>query len=256
MKIPHFVILTTAALAMAASAQVQTGTVPNSGPVPAAGAATSAVDLDNIATIPYQALIKIAQSDASQPKDATVYTLRISSKIGVPVSQIELFLNRAAAPEKLTIDANGYFLVPNTAELAKENPVLVSNQPKGSLNLEVKLSLPKPEMPAIKNGKLTYQELFKPILTLNASMQKVDPLFGQPEQQQFAIEIATGAQGGVRVQRQFGARTLKPDSEGIVWLVFEKLLFDENPEIQITPGTAALSVRPVSAARALDIRAR
>ncbi len=224
---------------------------------PAAPDSNATIDFDNIAKIPYEALIKIAQSDAAQPKDADIYTLRISSKIeSVTPGQIELFLDREKAAQVLKVDANGYFMVPHTAELLEENPDLVSNQPKGSLNLEVKLSLPKPELPDIVDGRVRYQALFDPILELHEAMRKVDPTFGMPDQQQFAIEIATGSEGWVKVQREFGARTLAPDKAGSVWLIYEKLHYDENPEIQIMPLDSELSVRPVTAAQAADIRAR
>lgn len=254
-----------------ARAQVQTGVVSDPPPVaptpaplpspapltPAAPDTNANIDFDNIAKIPYEALIKIAQSDAAQPKDADIYTLRISSKIEtVKPGQIELFLDRTKAPHVLKVDANGYFMVPHNAELLAENPDLVSNQPKGSLNLEVKLSLPKPELPKITDGRVRYQELFKPIIVLNDAMRQVDPNFGQPEQQQFAIEIATGTEGWVKMQREFGARTLAPDKAGSVWITYEKLLFDENPEIQIMPLDSELSVRPITAAQASDIRSR
>ena len=110
-------------LASSAVAQVQTGTVtpePPAAPKPAA--TPDGVDIDNIAKIPYESLIKIAQSDASQPADADVYTLRISSKIGVPATQIELYLDRPNSPEKLAVDPNGYFMVPHNGALLKENP--------------------------------------------------------------------------------------------------------------------------------------
>lgn len=224
---------------------------------PAAPDTNANIDFDNIAKIPYAALIKIAQSDAAQPKDAEIYTLRISSKIETVVpGQIELFLDREEAPQVLKVDANGYFMVPHNAELLAENPDLVSNQPKGSLNLEVKLSLPKPELPEITGGRVKYTALFDPIIQLNEAMQKVDPNFGRPGQQQFAIEIATGAEGWVKVQREFGAKTMAPDKTGNIWLIFEQLPYDEDAEIQIMPMDSELSVRPVTAAQAADIRAR
>lgn len=219
--------------------------------------AVDGIDFGKQAKIPYEALIKIAQSDATQPKDAEIYTLRISSKIGsVKPDKIELYLNRTDGPQVLQVDPNGFFSVPHNETLLKENPELVSNQPKGSLNLEVKLSFPKPELPEITDGRVRYKALFDPILELNDSMRKMDPNFGRPGQQQFAIEITTGAEGWVRLQRQFGARTLKPDAAGQIWITYEELLFEENPEIQIMPTTAALSVRPVTAAQAAEIRAR
>ncbi|MCB1065967.1 MAG: hypothetical protein KDN20_23995 [Verrucomicrobiae bacterium] len=278
MRSRHLLSLSTACLFVGlfclstAIGQIQTGEAPPkpgplpspaplnivpTAPLPPATDAGAKVDVNSIAKIPYEALIKIAQSDASQPKDAEVYTLHISSKIeGVTPSQIQLYLDRPAAPKVLKVDANGYFLVPHNEELMKENPDLVSNQPKGSLNLEVKLSLPKPELPAITDGQVSYQALFKPILLLNDSMKQVDPNFGDPDQQQFAIEITTGVEGWVRMQRKFGARTLAPDTDGSVWIAYEKLHFDEDPTIQIMPKNAPLSVRPITAAQAAAIRAR
>ena len=219
--------------------------------------AVDGIDFGRQARIPYEALIKIAQSDATQPKDAKIYTLRISSKIGsVKPDKIELYLDREQGPQILKVDPNGFFSVPHDEILLKENPELVSNQPKGSLNLEVKLSLPKPELPEITDGRVRYKALFQPILNLNDSMRKMDPNFGRPGQQQFAIEVKTGAEGFVRLQRQFGARTLKPDAAGQIWFVFDQILFDENPEIQVMPFDAEFAVRPVTAAQASEIRSR
>ena len=219
--------------------------------------AVDGIDFGKQAKIPYEALIKIAQSDATQPQDAKIYTLRISSKIGsVKPDKIELYLDRENGPQILKVDPNGFFSVPHDELLLKENPELVSNQPKGSLNLEVKLSLPKPELPKITDGRVRYQALFQPILDLNESMRKMDPNFGRAGHQQFAIEVKTGAEGGVRLQRQFGARTLQPDAAGQIWFVFDPILFDENPEIQVMPLDAEFAVRPVTAEQATEIRSR
>ncbi|MCP5541993.1 MAG: hypothetical protein H7A52_17760 [Akkermansiaceae bacterium] len=256
------------------SAQVRTGAVggapapstPAAPPAPSGAnvpppallrppAAAGEIDLDNLAKLPYSEVIKIAQSDASQPPDATVFMLKISSKTGVPVSAIELFLDRTTSPQPLKIDANGFFSIPFNEELMKENPDMVSNQPKGTLSLEVKLTLPEPEMPKVVDGRVAYQELFAPIVTLNEAMRRVDPTFGEPGQQQFALEIAISRENVVKVRRQFGSRSLSPDDTGSVWMIFEKLLYDENPMV-IVPEQAEISVRPVSAARAMDIRSR
>lgn len=229
---------------------------------PAAAAAESAAPTiqdpagtPDLAKLPYKELIKIAQSDAKQAETAETYTLKISSKLGVPPGQIKLYLGKKEGPFPLEVDQNGFFQVPFSWQLMEENPLLVTNQPKGSLNLQVDLSLPEIDPPKVMDGKVKYRELFAPILELNESMRRVDPEFGKPDRQQFAIEITPGDGGTVKIQREYGSRTLKPDENGSVWLVFEKLLYEEKTDILMSEG-AAVCVRPVTAEQALAIRAK
>lgn len=212
-------------------------------------------DPNSPATLPYEALIKIAQTDANQPKDATVYTLKISSKRGTPPSLIELHLERKTGPQKLQIDQFGFFQVPFNEELVAENPNLISNQPKGSLNLQVKLALDKPDWPKPVNGTVTYQQLFSPMLKLNEQMKAVDPLFGEPDQQQFAIRIKAAPGATLKITRNYGTRTLGADEQGHIWLVFEKLLFDENSKIQV-PESCQFGALPVTPQQAMAIRSQ
>ncbi|MCB1089265.1 MAG: hypothetical protein KDM63_19670, partial [Verrucomicrobiae bacterium] len=97
---------------------------------------------------------------------------------------------------------------------------------------------------------------FKPILVLNDSMKKVDPTFGDSGKQQFALEFTTGAEGWVKLQRQFGARTLSPDDQGTIWLLYDKVLFDEDPIVQVNPPAAPVSVRSVTPQQANAIKAK
>ena len=215
-------------------------------------------DPNNPATLPYAALIKIAQTDAnqadaSQPDVVTVYTLKISSKQGIPPSLFQLHLDRKSGPQKLEVDQFGFFQVPYNKELVEENPNLVTNQPKGSLNLQVKLSLDKPEWPKPVDGQVTYQSLFDPVLKLNKQMQQVDPLFGEPDQQHFAIRIKSSKESTVKIIRSYGARTLAADEQGHIWLIYEKLLYEENPKIHV-PAGAEFGALPITPQQAMAIR--
>ncbi|NNE91971.1 MAG: hypothetical protein HKN23_10020 [Verrucomicrobiales bacterium] len=213
------------------------------------------IDPNQNAKLPYQDLIKIAQSDASQPKDAKIYTLQISStRAGVKPSEIELFIDTPDVPMVLPVSEEGYFQVPYSIDMYEQNPHLVANQPKGSLNISVKLALPKVDPPKIVDGKVRYQELFRPLLEMAKAMAKVDQSFGKAGNQQFALEIITGTEP-IHVNRALGQRTISPNTDGKIYMIYERLLFEENPEISV-PLKTTVNVRPVSPREAALIRAQ
>ena len=205
------------------------------------------------ATLPYQELIKIAQRDASQSKESEVYVMKISSRRGVAASEIQLFLDRPDQPMMLPIDASGYFQVPHNEALHAENPDLVSNQPKGSLDLELKVSIPKTAPPKVVDGRVNYQELFRQLREMEMTMKSVDRNFGKANEQQLALQILTNGEP-ITIEREFGKREI-PATNGSVWLVYEIILAEENPAVKV-PDQASINIRPVTAEQALSIRAQ
>ncbi|MAS93250.1 MAG: hypothetical protein CMO55_08645 [Verrucomicrobiales bacterium] len=213
------------------------------------------LDFGNLARLPYSQLIKIAQSDAKAKENAESYKLRIQSRDpGVKSGDIELFLDLEEGPLVLVVDNDGFVEVPNRADLLEKNPDLVANQPRGSLNIFVDLEVPKVSPPKITNGKVSYQELFRPLIEIQKEMRKVDPTFGLTGQQQFVLEIETGEEP-IKISRAFGSRTYRPNSRGKVYMIMESYLYEENPEVEI-PNEAKMNVLPASPEEIEDIRSR
>lgn len=213
------------------------------------------VDLQNLARLPYSQLIKIAQSDAKAKENAESYKLRIQSRNpGVQSKDIELFLDLEEGPLVLVVDNDGFVEVPNRADLLEKNPDLVANQPRGSLNIFVDLEVPKVSPPKIVNGKVSYQELFRPLVEIQKEMRKVDPTFGLTGQQQFVLEVETGEEP-IKISRAFGSRTYRPNTRGKVYMIMESYLYEENPEVEI-PDNAKMNVLPASPEEIEDIRSR
>ncbi len=211
---------------------------------------------NDFARLPYSQLLRIAQSDSKAKADATSYKLRIQSRNpSVKPKDIELFLDVKDKPLYLPVDNDGFLEVPHTAVLVAANPDLISNQPRGSLNIFVQLEVPKVSPPAIKDGKVTYQELFRPLVEIQTEMRKVDPTFGlSSSQQQFVLEIETGEQP-IKITRAFGARTYRPNSRGKVYMIMESYLYEENPQVEI-PDDAKMNVIPASPEEIEEIRSR
>lgn len=212
------------------------------------------LNYSNLARLPYQQLIKIAQSDARSKPNAESYRLRIQSRNpSVKSEDIELFLNRKDGPLVVVVDNDGFLEVPHNEELIEENPDLVANQPRGSLNIYVDLEVPKVSPPKIVDGKVEYNELFRPLLEIQKEMRKVDPTFGLTGQQ-FVLEIETGEEP-IKITRALGSRTFRPNSRGKVYMIMESYLLEENPIVEI-PNEAKMNVLPASPEEIEDIRSR
>ncbi|MEM7699773.1 MAG: hypothetical protein AAF236_15370 [Verrucomicrobiota bacterium] len=213
------------------------------------------LDYAELARLPYKQLIKIAESDARAKKDAETYRLRIQSRNpDVGAKDIELVLNVPDAPIMLVVDNDGFVEIPYSEDLLEKNPDLVANQPRGSLNIFVDLEVPKITPPKITNGRVAYQELFRPLVEIQNEMRKVDPTFGLTGQQQFVLEIETGEEP-IKITRAFGARTYRPNPRGKVYMIMESYLFEENPEVEV-PDDVKINVLPASPEEIEEIRSR
>ncbi|MCB1204226.1 MAG: hypothetical protein KDN18_08190 [Verrucomicrobiae bacterium] len=213
------------------------------------------VAYNDLARLPYQQLLRIAQSDVRAKPDAETYKLRIQSRNpNVKPKDIELFLDIKDKPIVIVVDNDGFVEVPNRKDLVDLNPDLVANQPRGSLNIFVDLEVPRVSPPVIKEGKVSYQELFRPLVEIQAEMRKVDPTFGLTGQQQFVLEIETGKEP-IKITRAFGARTYRPNTRGKVYMIMESYLYEENPEVEV-PDNAKMNVLPASPEEIEEIRSR
>jgi hypothetical protein len=230
-------------------------------PSPAAEVATPetlsgrSLAFNELARLPYQQLLRIAQSDARAKSDAASYKLRIQSRNPkITPKDIELFLDVKDKPLVLVIDNDGFVEVPHNKELVDANPDLVANQPRGSLNIFVDLEVPRVSPPEIKDGKVAYQELFRPLVEIQAEMRKVDPTFGLSGQQQFVLEIETGEKP-IKITRDLGSRTFRPNPRGKVYMIMEAYLYEENPQVEVPDG-AKMNVLPASPEEIDEIRSR
>lgn len=205
-----------------------------------------------VAQLPYQALVGIARNNADRPNDGEKMMLRISSSEDVAVEAIKLIIVRAGGETPVEIDENGDFEVPFSDALYDENPMVVSNQPKGTMNLKVMIDL-KEMRPKVVDGKVKYRDLFSQLLELQKKMRELDPNFGTPGYETLAIQIVTGGDPVV-VMRKLGSREIAADEAKTVWMVYDLLLFEENPDVKI-PDKAEVSIKAVDGRAALEIRA-
>ncbi|MDF1751443.1 MAG: hypothetical protein P1U89_01585 [Verrucomicrobiales bacterium] len=174
--------------------------------------------------------------------------MRISSSlVDVRPEQIELLLDTKEAPTHLIVDDKGYFEVPNTKKLHEEDPLLIANQPRGTLNISFKMEVGGYVPPKIENGQISYKKLFEGVLDLQREVREVDPTFGLMGKGQFALRITTdkpikiNREMGVGDRKIKGSRTFRPIN-GIIYLFMEAYMFDDNPVVEI-PGDVTIEIK-------------
>lgn len=213
-----------------------------------------------VAQLAYLDLLRLAGNGGAQPaggkEDATSHRMLISSNTGVDVGSIQLHFATRQGPVQVPIDGQGFFVIPENEVWKQENPFLVSNQPKGSLQIRVMVPLPEPapeDVPKVVDGKIKYRALFETVLKMTRTLRGVDPKIGAPGSSEFAVELVVGDHP-VKILRGLGARTL-PAWKGSVWMVFDPVLHQEDPEIEVPPN-AEVRLRLVPAEVAKKIRDR
>lgn len=213
------------------------------------------------ASLEYRQLLKLAQGTRKNDTSVKSYKVKIESKQGIPAAQIEMFLDTKEGRKFIFANKNGEIDIPNTTALFSENPLFVTNQPRGSLEIKSPISIPAFQPPAIVNGRITYQDLFKPILETNKEVQKIDPNFGKEGQPEFVLVIKTDqmikfirSMTNKAGQDIVGVRTYQPH-EGYVVLAFDEMIYRaKSSSIVEIPGNITFSRKMVDAELAKRIR--
>lgn len=110
-----------------------------------------------------------------------------------------------------------------------DNLVLVSNQPRGTLQLGVGFSANPPDSTAT-----TYRELMSLVPQFKEALSALAGLQGlpAPEVTGLTIQMPEGSGASVRVESRNGQRTLKSYATGIVVIKYDDALWQENPPVQ------------------------
>ncbi|MDQ2659202.1 MAG: hypothetical protein M3Y03_02155 [Verrucomicrobiota bacterium] len=165
------------------------------------------------AEIPYAIVHNLFRDSAgiSSPHLHPSVTIH-SSHPDVTPGQIALTMLAAAGPVTLTLLPNGELQdFPMTDELLAENPVIETNQPKGSI---VILSAVAVQLPDALHH--TGAELRRLLAEGNAAMKKQAGPFDAtaPQGTGFIFEFPRGSQPALIVTESTGPKTLAPDPEG------------------------------------------
>jgi len=200
--------------------------------VMAAGAAPAAEK----ATIPYDKLDELCQK--LEQVDATkLFTSAqvLSKDKNVKPSQIKLVIKSAGGDIPLRVSADGYIGdFPRAEALRKENPPIESNQPKGSLRLNIGVELTVPATNTFPYARLLdgIVEAIKfmkaqaggPAPAEDPVIKAVILLFPKSAGRAATVEVGTGA----------AKRVMTADATGQVRLLMKPTLAGENPMLKVS----------------------
>jgi len=182
------------------------------------------------AKIAYHALAELPAKFEAVPtaeRDRVRLILRILSKDAghAPITMT------AELPDRridIPVAPNGDFTLPNDPGLAAADPIFMTNQPKGSLDLDFEFAalLPNPV-------EFRYADLTLAATQANKLIEREAGIMSwmAPEVKGMLF-TCDGAPGCVlTVHRAAGDRTYPPNAAGIIALKFDRELAAENPQI-------------------------
>jgi hypothetical protein len=194
------------------------------------------------AVIPYDKLDKFWQLSSSVNPSNLVLRGRFNSKNeAIRTADIQLTIRsktRGDIPVELNA-AGELKAFPHTEELAKENPPIISNQPKGTLNMTIMWSMPSPEglsfpYSKLRNGVAEFNKLIKAqagMFSVLAPKSKTVWIF---------FPNTSAGKAKVEVITTKGTKEFKADAEGRVNVDLDSKVPD-NAEVRLSEKILGLA---------------
>ena len=163
-----------------------------------------------------------------EPLDKIVPSISITSfNPEVTPEEISFKIKPADSWQTLTLDENG--VVPFQARPDWEKLNLVSNQPKGTLQLLIEFKARR-----LESTTVPYQELMGLLLQFKEALTKLSEMQGQaiPEVTGLTIQLPEDSGAVVNILSAKRKITLKSSSAGIVIMKYDDALWNENPPVE------------------------
>jgi RNA polymerase sigma factor (sigma-70 family) len=213
----------------------------------AAGTATTLVaqhESQPNAAIPYKVVDDAFQFADSFDQTKLVVRVLISSKNkALHPADISLTIQSAVeGPVTVQLGTNGQLLdFPHKEELRSENPLVIANIPKGTLNFSL-----VSQLPMLTNLTFRYSVLGDGVAEANIGAAKANKIMkadyaGQlspfPQTVQgviFRFPKSSAGKAKVEIESAAGSREYTADAKGQVILKLEQSLLAENPEVKVS----------------------
>ena len=145
-----------------------------------------------------------------------------------------------AGPIRFAPKADGTIELPLTVVLCAENPNMVSNQPEGTVSVEVGVD---PQIPPVKS--LDYRQLDELRREWSEAVSRQSlvwrALAPSPKAFQLAFEAGRAASAEIRLPQ--GVRKLVSDANGDLVIPFESAWTDANPAIVLSEMPKRIGLR-------------
>jgi hypothetical protein len=196
------------------------------------------------ARLPYASIYKVLthKLNAAQNNEAR---FKIESDFpDVRPENITLYIDSKSGKIPIKLNADGTFSFPIRDELLIENPFIITNQPKGTMNLIAVFSVKNDRIFPVEGGKVRYSELFVlektyPHITNEVSKLEDEAAINRQNIELPPFEFApkNPNRGIVSVLSESGIINILPGSDGIVRIKYDPSLSKENPWVDFPPAS-------------------
>ena len=189
------------------------------------------VQAGETARLPYRILAeKIAAFEGvpAAERDRVDLTLSIRPK-APPAEPLRVWMELDGRRIDIPVDATGRMALRPTADLATASPMVETNQPKGTLDLELSLSLRLPDP-----TRFRYADLRASAAQIDALVKRAAGSWGlfTPAATRVLFTCAQPAHCSLTLHRRQGPEVRLPDEQGRIALALTAALDAENPDIQ------------------------
>lgn len=195
--------------------------------------------------MPYAKMEEVWQkTDTIDRKKLVVLTQVGSSNKAVKPSEIVMTIKSSAGPIPIHLGPDGDVLdFPRTEALRQENPVIETNQPKGTLSLSMAIGLPVPDSltfpyariaEGIAEGDRAVKSQAGIVSLVVPSLKAAVVYFPASGAGKATVEIASVS----------GKKVLKADASGQVKLMLDPKLAVENPTVRVSARPTRILLSP------------
>lgn len=194
------------------------------------------------ATMAYEKMYGIFQKAAAVKNKDVRAMIGVLPRDAVKPGDVTLTIQAKAGPLPLTVDPDGELHgFPMNDRLLKENPTVVSNQPKGTLSITGELALNIPE-----GTTFSYRQLGALLDAANVEIKKQAGMlsFVAPQAKTITFEFFEGRGQSLTVGAKAGPKMIRADARGHLVLTVDPALCAENPTVTLSekPSKAVLDI--------------
>jgi hypothetical protein len=198
------------------------------------------------ARLPYHEIYRIQQAQAALAKDHQnlALVLQIHSVLpNVKPSDIQASIDAKSGRIPVPIGANGSISVPEREDLLAEDPWIIVNQPKGSMELNWHAGL-SPALARNLTNFIHYGPLMRAVRECDDVQEKMRQFFpAAPRLTMVGLKIAfRQPDAAVIIHTKSGPRKLPSDALGELLIPLDEDLLAEDPLMTLTATPAAVEI--------------
>jgi len=198
------------------------------------------------ARLPYREVCRIQQAQEALARDHTNLALVLtmcSTMPNVKYSDIQAYVDAKSGRIPIPVEANGAISLPVREDLLAEDPWIVVNQPKGTMQLNWHAGL-SPALARSLTNSIHYAPLMRAVRECNDVQDKMRQFFpAAPRLTMVGLKMAfRQPDAAVIIHAKSGAHKVASDALGELLIPFDEDLLAEDPLMTFTANPAAVEI--------------